>query len=66
MEEDSPQPLDKCPYCGSTEIGLDAPGIWRFFFSLVIFPVSLLFLIGNLNRYCTKCGIRFRTIMKQH
>jgi len=58
------EPLDKCPNCGSIDICSDSPGLWRFLFSLCLFPFSLLVLLWNPNRYCQQCGTRFKTIEK--
>lgn len=55
---------DKCPNCSSTIIGIDSPGTWRFFFSFIVLPFSLVFLFFNKNRYCLSCGMRFKKIDK--
>jgi len=60
MNEDIKEPLDKCPTCASEDIYTDSPGIWLFLLSMIVFPITLLFLLGNRNRYCAKCGTRFK------
>jgi ribosomal protein S27AE len=56
----------KCPNCGSADTYADSPGVWRLFFSLLLLPISIFFLLGNHNRYCGKCGVRFKTVEQEN
>jgi hypothetical protein len=64
MTQAEDRDVPKCPCCGSIDTYRDSPGTWRFMLSFMLFPVSLLLLLGNINRYCAQCGSRFKVFFK--
>jgi hypothetical protein len=51
-----------CPNCKSRRTCNDSPGTWLFLFSFILFPVSLVLLYFNRNRFCLTCGVRFKKL----
>ncbi len=50
----------QCPHCGSIRVSYDAPNVFIGIGIIGLFPLGLLFLLLNKNRWCRSCRLRFK------
>jgi hypothetical protein len=50
----------RCPLCGSQDLGRDSASPWIFVFAVLLLPIGPLLFFFNGNRYCRGCGLRLK------